>query len=142
MNLRPSGYEPDELPDCSIPRHWCRGSESNRYECLHSQDFKSCASASFATPAKLALRVGFEPTTYRLTAGCSTIELPKNTGLTPRGSSLVRQYPTFPSRYQPSIIGAWRLNFRVRYGYGWDPPAMVTGPTTHSPKALVKSSAD
>ena len=25
----------------------------------------------------LALRVGLEPTTYRLTAGCSTIELPK-----------------------------------------------------------------
>ena len=22
MNLRPSGYEPDELPGCSIPRHW------------------------------------------------------------------------------------------------------------------------
>ena len=22
MNLRPSGYEPDELPDCSTPRHW------------------------------------------------------------------------------------------------------------------------
>ena len=21
MNLRPSGYEPDELPDCSTPRH-------------------------------------------------------------------------------------------------------------------------
>ena len=21
MNLRPSGYEPDELPGCSIPRH-------------------------------------------------------------------------------------------------------------------------
>ena len=21
LNLRPSGYEPDELPDCSIPRH-------------------------------------------------------------------------------------------------------------------------
>jgi hypothetical protein len=20
LNLRPSGYEPDELPDCSIPR--------------------------------------------------------------------------------------------------------------------------
>ena len=26
----------------------------------------------------LALRVGLEPTTYRLTAGCSTIELPKH----------------------------------------------------------------
>ena len=23
MNLRPSGYEPDELPDCSIPRQKC-----------------------------------------------------------------------------------------------------------------------
>ena len=22
MNLRPSGYEPDELPGCSTPRHW------------------------------------------------------------------------------------------------------------------------
>ena len=21
LNLRPSGYEPDELPNCSIPRH-------------------------------------------------------------------------------------------------------------------------
>ena len=24
MNLRPSGYEPDELPGCSTPRHLCR----------------------------------------------------------------------------------------------------------------------
>ena len=24
MNLRPSGYEPDELPDCSTPRHGIR----------------------------------------------------------------------------------------------------------------------
>ena len=22
MNLRPSGYEPDELPGCSTPRRW------------------------------------------------------------------------------------------------------------------------
>ncbi|WP_218959044.1 hypothetical protein, partial [Pseudomonas lundensis] len=22
LNRRPSGYEPDELPDCSIPRLW------------------------------------------------------------------------------------------------------------------------
>ena len=26
LNLRPSGYEPDELPDCSTPRQiWCSG---------------------------------------------------------------------------------------------------------------------
>ena len=29
----PSGYEPDELPDCSTPRYkWCRKPGSNRYE--------------------------------------------------------------------------------------------------------------
>jgi hypothetical protein len=27
LNLRPSGYEPDELPGCSIPRHQNRISE-------------------------------------------------------------------------------------------------------------------
>ena len=44
-----------------------------------SQDFKSCASANSATSATyMAPRVGLEPTTYRLTAGCSTIELPRN----------------------------------------------------------------
>ena len=25
LNLRPSGYEPDELPGCSTPRHWVSG---------------------------------------------------------------------------------------------------------------------
>ena len=42
------------------------------------QDFKSCASASSATPAYLALVVRLELTTYRLTAGCSAIELHKH----------------------------------------------------------------
>jgi hypothetical protein len=27
LNLRPSGYEPDELPGCSTPRCWCRNTE-------------------------------------------------------------------------------------------------------------------
>jgi hypothetical protein len=31
--------------------HWCRRPESNRYDLLGPQDFKSCASASSATPA-------------------------------------------------------------------------------------------
>jgi hypothetical protein len=32
LNLRPSGYEPDELPGCSTPRHEIdiSGSASNR----------------------------------------------------------------------------------------------------------------
>ena len=37
LNLRPSGYEPDELPDCSTPRYvyinrWCLGRESNPHD--------------------------------------------------------------------------------------------------------------
>src|SRR3546814_12817754 len=32
LNLRPSGYEPDELPGCSIPRHRCAARETRRRE--------------------------------------------------------------------------------------------------------------
>ncbi|WP_238349539.1 hypothetical protein, partial [Pseudomonas sp. SWRI179] len=38
LNRRPSGYEPDELPDCSIPR-LC-GGILQRIEQLSSQAFK------------------------------------------------------------------------------------------------------
>ena len=38
-----------------------------------------------------------------------------------------RQLPTLPSRSQLSTISVWRLNFCVRYGYRWFPPAIVTG---------------
>ena len=30
MNLRPSGYEPDELPGCSIPQRWARLPKGSR----------------------------------------------------------------------------------------------------------------
>ena len=66
----------------------------------------------------MALRVGLEPTTYRLTAGCSAIELPKKT--------LYWRLPTLPGRYHPSTIGVKRLNFCVRYGYRCLPLAIVT----------------
>jgi hypothetical protein len=35
-----------------FPTKWCRGRESNPHDSFESQDFKSCASASFATPAR------------------------------------------------------------------------------------------
>ena len=83
-----------------------------------SQDFKSCASANSATSAfLLAPRVGLEPTTYRLTAGCSTIELPRK---------FIRRRPTFPGSLPPSIISAEELNFRVRDGNGCVLFAIVT----------------
>ena len=57
-------------------------------------------------------RVGFEPTTLRLTAGCSTAEL----------SRISSQPPlTFPSSPPLSIISRLCLNRRVRNGYGCAP---------------------
>ena len=128
----------------------------------------------------MAPQVGLEPTTLRLTAECSAIELLRNIlclGLfawlvsasrfrvppfrafaSPSGSiskglrfrvsfSLYasrfpliqiegiiayplfgsRRRPILPDRFQSSTFGAKRLNFCVRYGYRWDPLAIVTG---------------
>ena len=73
----------------------------------------------------LALGVGLEPTTYRLTAGCSAIELPKST--TGSFTTYVAwQLPTLPGRFHPSTIGVKRLNFCVRYGNRCIPLAIVT----------------
>ena len=38
-----------------------------------------------------------------------------------------RRRPTLPGRFQPSTLGAWGLNCRVRDGNGWNPPAITTG---------------
>ena len=66
----------------------------------------------------MAPQVGLEPTTLRLTAECSAIELLRNK---------FRRRPTLPGRVQPSTIGAEGLNFCVRNGNRWDPFAIVTG---------------
>ena len=51
MNLRPSGYEPDELPDCSIPRHYIAAPVSQLIIiCLHF---------SFVNAALLILLIGY-----------------------------------------------------------------------------------
>ena len=44
-----------------MPISICRGPESNRYDRYQSQDFKSCASASSATPASLSERRDSNP---------------------------------------------------------------------------------
>tara|TARA_E500000331_G_scaffold27986_1_gene23704 strand:- start:305 stop:592 length:288 start_codon:yes stop_codon:yes gene_type:complete len=51
LNLRPSGYEPDELPDCSIPRLYGKA-------CL-------CNAFKFWLFSVVA-GAGFEPTTFGL----------------------------------------------------------------------------
>ena len=125
---------------------WCRGPESNRYD-FKGRRILSPVRLPVPPPRHtLALRVGLEPTTYRLTAGCSAIELPKNrvgcvsqiidldcaTSDLPKLSldrlakSFVWQLPTLPGRFQPSTIGVKRLNLCVRYGYRCLPLAIVT----------------
>ena len=66
-----------------------------------------------------APQVGLEPTTLRLTAECSAIELLRNIG--------IRRRPTLPDRYQSSTIGTEGLNFCVRYGNRCDPFVITTG---------------
>ena len=53
LNQRPPGYEPDELPTALLRdmELWCRRPGLNRYGGHPPRDFKSRASASFATPA-------------------------------------------------------------------------------------------
>ena len=79
----------------------------------------------------MAPQVGLEPTTTRLTAECSAIELLRNIDpenlLTLRDQIGIRRRPTLPGRFQPSTISAERLNFCVRYGNRWIPLAITTG---------------
>ena len=77
-----------------------------------------------------APQVGLEPTTTRLTAECSAIELLRNIGKRSISTPLsfgIRRRPTLPGRVQPSTIGAEGLNFCVRDGNRWNPFAITTG---------------
>ena len=65
----------------------------------------------------LAPRVGFEPTTLRLTAGCSAAELSRN---------MMWQQPILPDGCPSSTFGADELNFCVRNEYRWILIAIVT----------------
>ena len=77
--------------------------------------------------ALCAPQVGLEPTTTRLTAGCSAIELLRNIEC--------RQRPILPGRVQPSTFGTEELNCCVRYGNRWNLFVITTGPIILSPTA-------
>ena len=75
----------------------------------------------------MAPQEGLEPTTLRLTAECSAIELLRHVDVEEPHPIGIRRRPTLPGRVQPSTIGAEGLNFCVRYGNRWDPFAIATG---------------
>ncbi len=96
-----------------------KGFEPLRRFCrLH--EFQSCSFGhSDSSPKeKVAPQVGFEPTTYRLTAGCSTTELLRN--------DLAWQRPILTGGDPPTTFGAETLNFRVRHGNGCGRLAIAT----------------
>ena len=69
--MRPSGYEPDELPTApprDIKLNLVIGAEDRNRTGTVSlpQDFKSCASACSATSAYMVAEIGLEPTTPRV----------------------------------------------------------------------------
>ncbi len=65
LNLRPSGYEPDELPNCSIPRYVYKGgcgirTHARFYTPDGFQD-RSLQPDLGNPPIKIIVRTGFEP---------------------------------------------------------------------------------
>ena len=118
MNLRPPGYEPDELPT-ALPR------DIKLFDIIGAGDrgrtgtigkdrrilspvrlpippLRHFPEASFRK--KMAPRVGLEPTAYRLTAGCSTIELPRNIRLSLIATSSIIAYHTIGVNLNFSIF--------------------------------------
>ena len=118
MNLRPSGYEPDELPDCSIPR-----------QLLSEPDFSSPENMKSGHRGRTASRSGFwRPATLRPEGGkckeqpClpvfNVLHIARFGG---PGSDLLSH------ALRRSTISARGLNDRVRNGIGWGTPAITTG---------------
>ena len=102
LNLRPSGYEPDELPDCSTPRHRLAARSSR-------------VSGALAEDKKAAARI--RPAAADLT--CEWVYSRYAPASMP-GDDLLFQ------RLSVSTIGAVRFHGRVRDGIGWGTDAMVT----------------
>ena len=100
LNLRPSGYEPDELPGCSTPR---RGL-TRAFLCACAND--PCCLAFVGQVTWMICEWVF------VFLRCAPASMP--------GDDLLFQ------RLSVSTIGAVRFHGRVRDGIGWGTDAMVT----------------
>ena len=96
LNQRPSGYEPDELPDCSTPR------------------YRMCVVWMVSRDEKAAAR----ETRQRL------FEIVN--GFIPRPSAIMPGDDLLFQCLSTSTIGAVRFHVRVRDGIGWVTDAIAT----------------
>ena len=109
MNLRPSGYEPDELPGCSIPRHFCWSSSAGG--CIRILGFPRISSGGLGLAGLSARYVGSK--------GCEWVFVSRALASMPGDALLFRGL-------SHSTIGAVWFHGRVRDGIGWVTDAMVT----------------
>ena len=110
LNLRPSGYEPDELPGCSTPRH-------HLYASIAGASIRSLGFPRISSGGRSALRSLSAPKTRRQSEW--VLSIPRTPPAKP-GDDLLFQ------RLSGSTIGAARFHGRVRDGIGWVTGAMVT----------------
>ena len=102
LNQRPSGYEPDELPDCSTPRHRLSASQQRREKGYPRKDSPlTCEWVFVPRPYNPSLRWSLTPAAM------------------PGGVLLFQ-------RLSVSTIGAAWFHGRVRDGIGWVTGAMTT----------------
>ena len=139
LNQRPSGYEPDELPDCSIPRHLLVSPQApaiasaiSAFALTARRPFGLAASEkpfgwhlelSSETPKGLPVRVS--PLTCEWVIPGAPIEAilqrdPRLSLAAMPGDDLLFQ------RLSVSTIGAAWFHGRVRDGIGWVTGAMTT----------------
>ena len=77
LNQRPSGYEPDELPCCSIPRQWkfvvkwCLGPDLNRHG-INSHRILSPVRLPISPPRHIYLKVNLQIRLYSIFLNLST----------------------------------------------------------------------
>ena len=123
LNLRPSGYEPDELPGCSTPRHQWRPpgaiASTNFAASLNTGAYATGASPA---DAKAALGRKTEKRADPFGGGPLTCEWV----LTQYAPALMPGDDLLFQRLSVSTIGAVRFHGRVRDGIGWVTDAMVT----------------
>ena len=97
LNQRPSGYEPDELPDCSTPRH------------------RMCVVWMVSRDEKAAARGAPAAAFFEIVNGF----VPSPSAIMPGDDLLFQCLGT-------STIGAVRFHVRVRDGIGWVTDAIAT----------------
>ena len=96
MNLRPSGYEPDELPGCSTPRH------------------QKCSSLLLKKPSTSC------GTAFQTIHNTDKFGMLCESGFRRPGSDLLSR------ALRQSTIGAAEFHGRVRNGIGWGICAITT----------------